>query len=75
MFRTKRHNYKVGSIIVYNAFGGLRRRVKVEEKERDIKNGRPGFSGIEVDADGKPLGDVDHGVWGYDDQIIRVVKR
>jgi len=73
--RTKQLNYGEGSIIIYNAFGGCRRKVLVEEKERDIKNGRPGFSGVMVGPDNKPLADDDAGVWGYDDQILQVVKR
>jgi hypothetical protein len=71
------HDYKVGSIIEYGAFGGLARRVRVEEKESNIKNGRPGFTGVMVDANNAVIEDEDGiaGVWGYDEQITRVVTR
>lgn len=62
-------NYNVGDTIQYRHFGGGVRTVLVEEKDSDIKNGRPGFAGeclTEGDAGG---------VWGYDDQVICVVKR
>jgi hypothetical protein len=78
-YATRRNlNYNEGDIIAYNASGGLRRLVLVEEKDDDIKNGRPGFSGVEVDP--KTMKPYFHdslggGVWGYDDQITRVVKR
>jgi len=65
-------NYKVGSIIEYETFGGGIRVVKVTGKEDDIKNGRPGFSGDELNPKTlKPTG-VD--AWGYDYQIKRLVK-
>ena len=72
--KTQKLDYREGSIIVYSPFGGGKRRVLVDEKESNIKNGRPGFSGALVGADNKPNADGD-GVWGYDDQIIRVVRR
>lgn len=59
--------YQVGSIIQYKAFGGELRTVIVESKEADIKNGRPGFDGELVDASNET-------VWGYDDQIVQIVK-
>jgi hypothetical protein len=69
-------DYKQGDIIRYNAFGGCGRTVLVEEKDDDIKNGRPGFHGVMVDSNLKPLPEKDGmGVWGYDSQIVRVVKR
>ena len=61
----KQHNYRVGSIIKYRAFGGEIRTVEVESKESDIKNGRPGFDGMVRPGEW---------CWGYDDQIISVVK-
>lgn len=60
-----RFKYRVGSVIQYVSFGGGLRTVTVDEKEDDIKGGRPGFGGIN---------DRGEGVWGYDDQIITVVK-
>lgn len=65
----------VNDIIRYRAFGGEVRRVKVTEVYEDIKNGRPGFDGIEVDRKGNPIpdevtGDAETMVWGYLDQII-----
>lgn len=68
-------NYKEGSIIVYRPFGGGRRTVLVECKESNIKNGRPGFDGVLCDREGKPIHDEhEGGVWGYDDQIISVLR-
>ena len=61
----KQLNYRVGSIITYRTFGGEIRRVTVESKEDDIKNGRPGFDGQVRDGEW---------CWGYDDQITSVVK-
>jgi len=67
-------DYTEGSVIEYEAFGGVRRRVKVETVEPDVKNGRPGFDGVIVSA---PAGDLPAGqsVWGYDDQITEVISR
>ena len=42
----KQHNYRVGSIIKYRAFGGEVRTVEVESKEADIKDGRAGYEQI-----------------------------
>ena len=68
--------YKIGDIIRYNAFGGCGRTVLVNDKDDDIKNGRPGFSGQLVDSDLNPILREDgSGVWGYDAQIISVVRR
>lgn len=60
--------YKVGSVIEYRAFGGDIRRVLVEEKDADIKNGQAGFCGTQQG------GACHTGCWGYDDQITRVVR-
>lgn len=60
----KQLNYRVGSIIKYRAFGGEVRKVEVESKEEDIKNGRPGFDGMVRSGEW---------CWGYDDQILEVV--
>ena len=59
-----RFKYRVGSVIQYVSFGGELRTVTVDEKEDDIKDGRPGFGGIDDRAED---------VWGYDDQIVAVV--
>jgi len=62
-------NYQVGDIIEYTTFDGSVRRVLVDNKEVDIKNGASGFTGNLVDAP------TDHyGVWGYDYQILRVLR-
>lgn len=58
-------NYRVGSTIKYRTWGGEIRKVVVESKEDDIKNGRPGFDGQIRDGEW---------CWGYDDQITEVVK-
>ena len=57
--------YRIGSVIKYSAFGGVIRVVTVTEKEADIKNGYPGFSGDMADG---------QSVWGYNNQIIQVVS-
>lgn len=58
--------YEVGDTIEYALFGGDKRRIcKVIERHEDIKNGRAGF-----DAE-MPNGTL---VWGYDDDVIAVVK-
>jgi hypothetical protein len=61
-------DYKVGDVIEYQTFTGNRRRVLVEYRDPDIKNGRPGFDGVSLSEDGM-------GVWGYDSQIVRVAIR
>lgn len=61
-------DYKVGSILIYTCFGGGKRRVRVTEKDSNIKNGRPGFGGVVLN-DG---GEAGMGCWGYDDQIDSV---
>jgi len=62
-------NYQVGDIIEYTTFDGSVRRVLVDNKEVDIKNGAAGFTGNLVDVP------KDHyGVWGYDYQILRVLR-
>ena len=62
-------NYRVGSTIEYETFGGDVRCVVVEKKEPDVKKGRPGFVGKLASAPTDFCG-----VWGYDEQITRVVK-
>lgn len=68
--------YDVGSIIEYSTWGGSVRRILVEDKEDDIKNGRPGFSGKCVNPNtNKPYEQTSsNGVWGYDSQITRVIR-
>jgi hypothetical protein len=61
--------YRVGSLIVYRPFAGSDRTVRIESKEADIKNGRPGFDGHDV-----TLPEGEGAVWGYDSQILMVVK-
>lgn len=58
--------YNVGDVIEYRTFGGDIRRVRVTFKSDDIKNGLPGFDGDLVNGKGT--------FWGYDDQIVRVVR-
>lgn len=64
-------NYNVGDTIQYRHSGGGIRTVLVEDKDPDIKNGRPGFAGLCTSED-MPFGG---GCWGYDDQVIRVVEK
>ena len=61
-------NYSNGSIIEYRTWGGEIRRILVTDKLKDVKNGRSGFDGVLVN-------DTAYEVWGYDDQIIRVIAR
>jgi hypothetical protein len=58
-------NYEVGDEVIYQPFSGPVRRVTVDTKEADIKNGRAGFAGQDTDG---------FGCWGYDCQIIAVVS-
>ena len=60
--------YSEGSIIDYRTWTGEVRRVLVKTREDDVKNGRSGFDGVMTN-------DTTFEVWGYDDQIIRVVAR
>jgi hypothetical protein len=64
---------RVGDIVHYSPFGGGNRRVKVTNREPDIKNGRPGFDGYLLDDIGARVANGE--VWGYDDQITRVEPR
>jgi hypothetical protein len=59
-------DYSIGSIIEYRAYGNEIRKVRVGAKAEDVKDGRPGFDGVEMD--GIPC-------WGYDEQIVRVIQR
>jgi len=68
--------YKVGDIIEQRHFCGGSRFVLVQDRRDDIKNGRPGFGGIQVTEDGTEIkGEFGSGVWGYDIQVGRVVQR
>lgn len=62
------NDYQVGSIIEYQNFGGKTVRVRVIDRDPDVKDGRPGF-------DGEVTGGPDKGVtvWGYDEQVTRVI--
>jgi hypothetical protein len=57
--------YDAGDVIWYRPFGGGLRRVIVEERLADVKNGRPGFDGLVLSGPEKGVA-----VWGYDDQIV-----
>ena len=59
--------YGPGDTIEYRTFSGRSRRVVVEFRDDDIKDGQPGFDGLEVGTQ--------EGVWGYDDQVVRVISR
>ena len=72
-------SYKAGDIILQRSFTGDRY-IKVEYREENIKNGKPGFEGEEVIFDDKTSQWVpvksdwpeQSGVWGYDDQVTHV---
>lgn len=59
--------YKVGDTVRYETFTGDLRTVKVTAKHDEIKNGRAGFDGVDINAKG-PFANV----WGYNSQILRV---
>ena len=61
-------SYKVGDTVRYETFTGELRTVRVTAKLAEIKNGRPGFDGVEVQPHIKP----NLNVWGYNSQILRV---
>lgn len=69
-------SYKEGSII-HAKIGGGSYHVRVESVEENVKNGYPGWSGkVEkiistFPNDGTKVGE---GKWGYNDQIVKVVK-
>lgn len=63
-------DYSAGDIIEYIPYGGRLRRVRVDSRDPDIKNGRAGFDGVVVDGDEQGFT-----VWGYDSQIKRIVTR
>ena len=69
-------SYKVGDTVRYETFTGELRTVRVTAKLYDIKNGRPGFDGVEVSSSRhlRDLPDVAESlpVWGYNSQILRV---
>lgn len=65
--------YKVGDIVHYEAFGGVPRAVVVIARHGNVKHGRPGFDGYEVDDLGNTR--EGHPVWGYDFQIIATHTR
>jgi len=72
-YLTETVKYKLGDIIEYISMGGERRIVKIVNTEKNIKKGYPGFDGDEVDPKTfKPTGET---YWGYDDQILKVVKK
>jgi len=58
--------YKVGDTIRYRAFGGEVRKIRIDYRTDDIKDNRAGFDGTMIDTG--------MGVWGYDEQIIQVIK-
>ena len=67
-------NYQIGDTIEYTTFDGSVRRVLVQSKEDDIKNGRAGFTGILADAGQFDAEPDSFGVWGYDYQITKVLR-
>ncbi len=60
-------SYKVGDTVRYETFTGEVRTIKVTAKLDDIKNGRPGFDGVDDNGKGMNMN-----VWGYNSQILRV---
>lgn len=65
-------NYKVGDVVEQHPFGmaEMKRVVGVKKKSANIKNGRPGFEGALIDLKGTTTG---ASVWGYDDEIQRIL--
>lgn len=68
---TTAQQYTEGSVLYYRTSIGTRR-VQVTDRYDDIKNGRPGFEGINLDVPDED--DIEHFVWGYDSQIVRVAR-
>jgi hypothetical protein len=66
--------YAVGDIIEVETIGGKIRRVLVQYREDDIKDGQPGFEGLIVSA-GPGGGERGAAAWGYDDRVLRRVGR
>jgi hypothetical protein len=68
-------HYAIGDIVVYRpGYDSELRRVRITNRDPDIKNGRPGFDGEMLD-DSLRIDEVDlviGGVWGYDEQIVEV---
>ena len=60
--------YKIGDVIECSSFSVAVLRIKVMNKEEDIKNGRPGFDGVLLNGP-----DVGCLVWRYDSQILNVI--
>ena len=60
---TNTKSYRVGDTIYYSAFGSSGSRIVKVTNREDIK-GRPGFDGLLSNGEA---------VWGYDEQITRVV--
>lgn len=60
-------DYTIGSIVKYRAFCGTIRETVVIESHTEIKEGCPGFDGYLKNDPGMT-------VWGYNQQIIEVVK-
>ncbi len=60
-------SYKVGDTVRYETFTGEVRTIKVTAKLDDIKNGRPGFDGVDDNGKGMNIN-----FWGYNSQILRV---
>jgi len=58
-------NYQVGDEIEYEDLGGNLRIARVIGRSKDIKNGCPGFDCV---------GNQGQQSWGYDAQIVRVVR-
>lgn len=62
-------SYEIGDVVEYVTFGGETRIVEVIWKG-DVKDGEPGFDGVEPGTDPN----APSCVWGYNDQITRVIK-
>ena len=60
-------DYTAGSVVKYKAFCGTIRETVIIESHVEIKEGCSGF-------DGYLKNDPEKTVWGYDHQIIEVVK-
>lgn len=75
MYRIFTTSYKVGDVI-WQEIGPWSRHVLVTKRAANIKNGRPGFDGLLCDSHGNVCGDrFGPGVWGYDYEVAKVVKR
>lgn len=69
-------DYSEGDLVTMRMRSGRSyRTVEITAQSENVKNGRPGFDGLEMVLDSDGEWQPKHGVWGYDDQIVQIEKR